>query len=105
MKIFGAKGLNFLHFNVSSLQPKIDQIHLLTYESKVGVLCLSETCLDISISDYEITVDNYSLVHIDRNHNSGGVCIYITSDLNFIVEIVLIDICLTKIRPGEHPVQ
>ena len=43
---FSKKGLHFLHLNVRSLPPKIEEIRQLVKKSEVGVICLTESRLD-----------------------------------------------------------
>ena len=74
---FKKRGLHFIHLNSRSILPKIDEIRLIAKETKCACFCFSETWLDSSISDSEISIDNYSIVRKDRNRNGGGVLIYI----------------------------
>jgi hypothetical protein len=53
--------------------PRLD-IHLLSSNCKVGVLCFTETWLDGSIKNAEIEVANYVVIRRDRN--CGAVCSY-----------------------------
>ena len=57
---FGKKGLHFVHLNVRSLLPKIDEIRLLVCKAEVGGLCFT-------VCDSEIEIGNYSVVRKDRN--------------------------------------
>ena len=41
------------------------------------MLSLTETLLDDSISDNELHIRDYNLIHKDRNRNGGSVAIYI----------------------------
>lgn len=78
-----ARGLHLLHLNVRSLLPKITEIRHLSKNSKVGILCFTETWLDDSVKDAEIELDNYLIVRRDRNRKGGGVCIYVRADIGF----------------------
>jgi hypothetical protein len=103
----GKKGLHFVHLNVRSLLPKIDEIRLLVCKSEVGVLCFTETWLDSSVCDSEIEIGNYSVFRKDRNWNGEGICAFVRSDIAFNVrsdlnadlEIIWLDICLPKTKP------
>lgn len=106
--VFKKKGLHFMHLNARSILPKIDEIRQLISKTKVGVFCISESWLDSSVSDFEIEIENYSLLRKDRNRNGGGVCVYIRLDLHFSfrpdlvndnAEILMIDICLPRTKP------
>ena len=101
------KGLSFLHLNVQSLLPKLDEIRLLLSKSKAAVLVVTETWLDKSVSDGEVNVDGYNFVRKDRNRHGGGVRIYIRKGINFDVrdindanlETLFIDVILNKTKP------
>ena len=47
------------------------------------VICLSETWIDGSVTDSEISIDGYCLVGRDRNRSGGGVCTYIRNYISF----------------------
>ncbi len=48
---FNTKGLNFVHINIRSLFPKIDEIRCLLTNCKVGIFCITETWLDSSVTN------------------------------------------------------
>ena len=52
---------------------------------------MNETRLDNSISDQEISLKGYSSVRKDRNRQSGGVAVFISSVIPFIYETELSD--------------
>ena len=64
--VFDKKGLHFLHTNVNSLLPKIDEIRLIAKKSKATVIGITETKLDGTIIDSEIYIKVYSIVRCDR---------------------------------------
>ena len=80
---FKQKGLHFIHINVRSLIPKIDELRLISRNSNAAVIGVSETWLDSTVMDSEIKIDNYILSRRDRNRNGGGVCVYVRSDIAF----------------------
>ncbi len=61
------KGLHFVHFNICSLMPKVD-----AEELYIGILCLTETWLNSSITDGEINVNRYNIIRKNRNRKRGG---------------------------------
>ena len=79
------KGL--MHLNINSLPPKIDELRC--------------------IADSEILIDNYDLLHCDRNRNSAGVACYIRNDLSYTqknlfpndIENIFFGIHLPKTKP------
>ncbi len=103
---FNTKGLHFVHLNIRSLLPKIDEIRCLLKNCKVGIFCLTETWLDSSVTNNEIKVDIYNVIRKDRNRQGGGVCIFIRSDINFNVldinveqELLFLDLLLPATKP------
>ena len=95
-----SKGLNFIHLNMRSLLPKLDELQILAANTKVAVIGITESWLEINITDY-------SILRRDRNHEGGDVCIYIRKDFIFklrddirtTLETVWAELYLPKTRP------
>ena len=66
-KAFQCKGLHFLHINVNSVLPKIDELKLIANKSNATILGISETKLDKTIMDSELNIEGYDLIRSDRN--------------------------------------
>ena len=49
-----SKGLHFLHLNIRSLIPKIEEVRIVARESNAAVIGLTETWLDSSVKDSEL---------------------------------------------------
>ena len=105
---FKGKGLTFIHLNVRSLVPKLDQIKNFANSANAAVLSLSETWLDESVHDNEVRIDGYVIERRDRNREGGGVCIYIRENLAFTrrpdvesddLEFLAVDLLLPKTKP------
>ena len=100
------KGLHFLHLNVNSLIPKIDEIRNIAFKTKAAVIGITESKLDNSINDIEVKIDGYSIIRNDRNRNGGGVACYIRNDLCFNsktifdkqIETVFFEILIPKMK-------
>ena len=75
--------MHFLHLNIRSLPPSIDEIRTIANQTKAAVIALTETWLDDSVNDSEITINNYCIIRADRNRQGGGVCLYIRESLTF----------------------
>ena len=60
--VFDKNGLHFLHINVNSLLPKIQEIRFIVKKSKPIVIGITETKLDGTIFDTEIYMEGYSIV-------------------------------------------
>ena len=56
-KKFRNRGLHFIHLNINSLQPKIDELREIIQISSPTVIGITETKLDNSIDDSEISID------------------------------------------------
>ena len=55
-------GLKFMHINITTLLPKIDDIKHLLIDLKVDIISLNETRLDKRINDACLNIDGYSLL-------------------------------------------
>ena len=86
--IRNTRGLKIGHLNVRSLRNKVDMVRLeLTKESSFDVLTLSETWLDVSVSNSEVHMPGYSCMRKDRSNNKsgGGVIAYIREGLPYTI--------------------
>ena len=77
-------------------------------KTNAAVICLSETWLDDSITDGEISIDGYCLVRRDKNRSGGGLCMHMRNDISFSpridldidgLEVLFCDILLSKSKP------
>ena len=71
-----------MHVNINGLL-KIDELRYIARSSIAAVIGMTETKLDNTVYDSEITVDGYNIVQNDRNRNGGGVACYITINICF----------------------
>jgi len=100
-------GMHFTHININSILPKIDELRLVATETKCVVISVSETKLDETIQDEEISIQGYNLIRKDRKRTGGGVACYIRSDIHFNnrdevvdgMESIFFDILLPKSKP------
>ena len=58
--VFDKKGLQFLHVNVNSILPEIEEMRFRAKKSKATVIGITETKLDGIIFDAEIYIEGYS---------------------------------------------
>ena len=65
-KLPSLRRLNIGRLNVRSLLRKLDKVLLLVQESPFDILTISETWLNHSISDSEVSLSGYSIVRRDR---------------------------------------
>ena len=76
------RGLIFAHLNVHSLLPKLDELRSSLVEpTSLPVVAFSESWLDDTVSDGEISIPGYSAFRKDRNRNGGGVVVYVNETL------------------------
>ena len=105
---FKKRGLHFLHLNINSLLPKIDELRYIAEKSKVAVIGISETKLDNSVLNEEINIKGYNILRLDRNRHGGGVACYIRNDLTFnqinIFSIETENIFFDILLPNSHSI-
>ena len=101
------RGLHFLHLNINSLLPKIDELRLIAKNSNAAIIGIAESKLDKTVLDNEVKIDGYELKRSDRNRQGGGVACYIRKDLSFNsredfapdLENIFFDLLLPKSKP------
>jgi len=73
--------------NINSLVSHIDDLRVFMSQFKdIDIPALNETKLDATIKDGEVHLPGYDVVREDREsngRNGGGVCIYVSSNINF----------------------
>ena len=87
------KGLKIVHLNIRSLLPKIDQIRLLLYNSKIDIITLSKTWLNPMLDSALIAIPGYKHFRLDRKTDNpkkkgGGLITYIRNDLASGVQVL-----------------
>ena len=75
------KGFHLIHLNINNLLPKIDELCNIANCFNAAVIGITETKLDNTVYDSEVTIDGYSIVRNDRNRKGGGVAPYIRSNI------------------------
>ena len=78
-----------MNLNKSSLLPKIDKLSEIARIPNPAVVGITETKIDNSIGDSEISIDGYSAIQRDRNRKGGGV---LSNSLNVFNMLVKDDI-------------
>ena len=72
-EMFNNRGLHFIHVNINSLLPKIEEIRYIARSVNLSIIGFSETKLDFSVDDNEINIPGFNILRKDRNRNGGGV--------------------------------
>ena len=104
---FNNKGLHLIHLNINNLMPKIDELRNIAKCYNAAAIGITETKLDNTVYNSEVTIDRYNIVLNDRNRKGGGVACYIRSDICYSrktclsdnLENIFIDILFPKTKP------
>ena len=76
-----SKNLTILYTNCHILLPKLDFLRAEALSSRPHVIVLTETWIDLSISNHEIFIPGYSPICRDRSCHGGGILLYISESL------------------------
>ena len=63
---FNKKGLHFLHIDVNSLLPKIEEVRFIAKTSKATVIGITDTKLERTIFYAELYIESYSIVRCEE---------------------------------------
>ena len=74
---FASKGLHFVHLNINSILPKIDELRQIVKTTNAAIIGITESKLDSATFDPEISIEGYNIIRKDRNRHGGGVVCYI----------------------------
>ena len=81
--VFKNRGLHFIHLNINSLLPKIDELCYIAKSTNPALIGICKSKLDASVLDPEISINNYKILRCDRNRQGGGVACYVRNDLSY----------------------
>ena len=81
--VFKNRGLHFIHLNINSLSPKIEELRYIAKSTNGSFIDICESKLEDSVLDPEISIDNYKILRCDRNRQGGGVASYVRNDLSY----------------------
>ena len=62
---------------------KIEELCFIAKSTNAAVIDVCESKFDASVLGQEISIDNYKILHCDRNRHGGGVACYIRNDLSY----------------------
>ena len=81
------KGMRVGHLNIRGIRAgqKIDQIKMMLHskENDISVLGVSESKLGDDIPDSFINIENFQCIRKDKKQGSGGLIVYVRSDVSF----------------------
>ena len=69
-------GLHFIHLNINSLLPNIEELRIIAKSTNAAIVGISESKLDESVLEPEIEIDDYKIFRCDRNRHGEGVACY-----------------------------
>ena len=75
-----SKGLVMAHLNVCSIRNNVHELNYLIKENTIHILAISETHLDATVLDTEISIDGYNIFRKDRDKHGGGIALYIRNN-------------------------
>ena len=81
--IFQKRGMHFIHLNINSILPKIDEIRYIAKLTNATVIGLSETKLDNAVLSSELEIEGYDLVRSDRSRRGGGVACFVKNSISY----------------------
>ena len=80
---FKKRGVHAIHLNTRSLLPKMFENRLLANKTNASIIGITESWLDNTVNDSEISIPGYCVVRRDRDRNGGGFCVYVKSDMAY----------------------
>ena len=72
----------FLHLNINSLPPKIDEIRFISKHLNAFIIGISDYELDSAISNSKVDIENYDLIRIDCSRRGGRIACCTRNSLN-----------------------
>ena len=96
-----------MHLNINGLLNKIDELRYIARSSNAAVIGITETKLDNTVYDSEVTVDGYNIAQNGRDRNGRIVACYIRKNIFFNrkacisdnIENIFTDLLLPKRKP------
>ena len=85
--ILKPRGLYFIHLNINSLLPKIEEVRIIAKSTNAAIIRISESKLGQSVLEPEIQIDDNKILRCDRNRHGGGVAFYIRNDLSYNISV------------------
>lgn len=77
--------LSLHHINIRSLFNKVNDVKMYLSLHKCDLLAVSETWLDAKIKTRDVNIDGYRFIRRDRGSRGGGVGLYISTSLKFVI--------------------
>ena len=81
--IFQKRGIHFIHLNINSILPKIDEIRSIAKLTNATVIGLSETKLDNAVLSSELEIERYDLVRSHRSRRGRDVACFAKISISY----------------------
>ena len=99
--------MHFIHLNINSILPKIDERRYIDKLTNATIIGLSETKLGYTDLSSELEIEGYDLIRSDRSRKRGGIACFVKNSIsynrkpNFCIntESIFIEIFLPKSKP------
>ena len=75
--------MHFIHLNINSFLPKIDEIRCVAKLTNDTVIGLSETKLGNTVLSGELEIEGYDLVRSDRSRRVRGVACFVKNSISY----------------------
>ena len=100
--IYDVRGIKLAAWNICSLYRKIDDVNVVLNNSGLHYMGISESWLNVTVSDNELMIPGYSIHRLDRNsgitlHGGGGVLAYCSDKYEF-QQLTEISLCTPDIE-------
>ena len=81
--IFRKTAMHFIHLNMNSILPKIDEIRYIAKLTNTTVTVLSETKLHNTVLSSELEIEGYDQVRSDRSRRGGSVACFLKNSTSY----------------------
>ena len=75
--------MHFIHLNINSILPKIDEIRYIAKLTNATVIRLSETKLDNAVFSSELEIEGCDLVTSDQSQRGGSVACFVKNSISY----------------------
>ena len=81
--VFQNRNLDFIHLNINSSLPKIEEFRYIAKSTNAAVTSICESKLDASVLVPDTSIDDCKILRCDRNRQGEGVACYLRNDLSY----------------------
>ena len=65
-------GLKIAFLNIASLRKHRHELGIIPMDNEIDIIGVSETRLDATVKDQDVSINGYRIYRNDRNPNGGG---------------------------------